>query len=207
MLIFCRDYFQRLERERLEAIARRAAWLMEWGGRKGEVKAIFDRIDTNGGGTITTDELSAWLNGSAIDEFGSFFGFSGGGDTPAADAPENEELPTWLIDPHWLESERAEIAKGSGPLALFEALDTDRSGAISWEGVRQWMDQGFDREEELKKLRAQRDFQLAQLAAAEEARRKAEEEAAAAEAARLAAEEVCAHSPRACNVPARHTAC
>ena len=59
-----------------------------------------------------------------------------------------------------------------------------------WQGVRQWMDQGFDRQEELKKLRAQRDFQLAQLVAAEEARRKAEEEAVAAEAARLAAEEV-----------------
>lgn len=71
LLLFCRDWFASLEAERLDRLAREEAWRREWSGKKGQLKAVFDSIDTDGSGTIEIDELA-----EALQQIPTFFGYS-----------------------------------------------------------------------------------------------------------------------------------
>ena len=115
LLAFCRDMYAELERERLDLLAREEAWRREWGGKKGQVKALFDAIDTDGSGVIDIDELS-----QALQQMPDFFGYSetgGDGGTP-------EGMQEWLKD------EVAGAAGGSGVIDLFKRLDADGDGKV-----------------------------------------------------------------------------
>ena len=50
---------------------REEAWYDEYTGRKGDIRALFDKLDVGGDGLVTREELQ-----EVFDGFGSFFGFS-----------------------------------------------------------------------------------------------------------------------------------
>ena len=109
LLAFCRDYFDAEEQARLDRIAREEAWRAEWSGKKGQVKNLFDQIDTDGSGFIDISELQ-----EALQQIPDFFGYSTGNDGAT---------PVGMHD--WLEDEVAKAAGGSGVHDLFKRLDAD----------------------------------------------------------------------------------
>lgn len=185
LIVFCRDWFEYHEQQRLDRLAREEAWRREWSGKKGKVKNLFDRIDVDGSGEIDIDELE-----QALKQLPDFFGYSAGDGEEGADP---SGTPAGMQD--WIEDE----VSGTGVQALFKRLDLDGNGKVDWEEfwsvIGQWLDDGFNRLEELRlkeqQLKEERDRQAAE----EEARRKAAEEAAA-DAERLAKEKAEAEERR-----------
>jgi Ca2+-binding EF-hand superfamily protein len=192
-LEFCRDWFNDILHERRERREREEAWRREWSGKKGEVKAMFDAIDTDHSGSIDYSELD-----EALERIPDFFGYSGSSSSESKD--EVGAAPAGMHD--WLEDQVAEhTSGGAGSRALFQRLDLDGSGTIEWdefwEVIGEWMDTGFNRLEELQAEELERERERARIAEEEARRRRVKEEqlaaaAAAAEAAlqaRLAEEE------------------
>ena len=102
MLRFCRDYFLELVRARNERLAREEAWRLEWSGKKGQVKALFDSIDADGSGSIDFGELE-----DALVRIPDFFGYSLDGG--AGDATDGMH--------EWLEGVACELLRS--PRVLF----------------------------------------------------------------------------------------
>ena len=73
MLAFCRDYFLEILQERADRLAREEAWRLEWSGKKGQVKSLFDSIDADASGYIDLQELQ-----TALKQLPNFFGYSEG---------------------------------------------------------------------------------------------------------------------------------
>jgi len=129
LLAFCRDMYAELERERIDLLAREEAWRREWGGKKGQVRALFDAIDTDGSGVIDIDELS-----QALHQMPDFFGYSDGG------TPEGMQ--------EWLKDEVAGAAGGAGVIDLFKRLDADGDGKVRGESRARYHSHGPPRRAE-----------------------------------------------------------
>ena len=198
MLVACRDWWVAADSFHRARKQREAAWIEEYTGRKGAVRELFDRLDVDGDGFITLQELEA-----VFDEFGSFFGFTAASaPTSAADADASSSARQMIGSdfPVWMEEE---IDAGNlGAAALFAKLDRDRSGSVSWDEfwfvIEEWLASGFDRVDELRQQREeraaaearQREEDARRLALEREAaEREAEERRRAEEAARKEAEE------------------
>ena len=190
MLRFCRDFFEAELRERAKRAAREEAWRREWSGKKGQVKNLFDQIDTDGSGFIDFTELE-----TALRVIPDFFGYSeaptgsieDGTSDAAGSGKASSAAPEGIRE--WLQDEVDKGSSGSGATALFTRLDADGDGQISWEEfwntIGLWMDTGFNVLEELRQKELERQRELERLRLEEEMRRRAAEE----EAARRAAEE------------------
>ena len=117
LLAFCRDMYGALEQERLDRIEREEAWRKEWSGKKGQVKALFDAIDTDGSGEIDIDELA-----DALQQIPDFFGYSGETGAEGGAVPEGMH--------GWLEDEVAAASGGAGVVDLFKRLDENGDGKV-----------------------------------------------------------------------------
>lgn len=84
------------------------------------------------------------------------------------------DMPTWLEE----ESKSGNL----GPEALFERLDRDKNGAVEWPEfwtvINEWLDEGFDRIDELRSTREARmaELERKRVVAAELAAKKSKEE-------------------------------
>ena len=193
LMRFCHDFFDAVLRERAERAAREEAWRREWSGKKGRVKDLFDRIDADSSGFIDFDELQ-----TALREIPDFFGYSepptgtedarslttGTEDACSSTSSEPGGTPEGMHE--WLQDEVDKGSSGSGAYALFERLDADGDGKISWEEfwntIGEWMETGFNVLEEIRQRELERERERERLRMEEEMRRRAAE----AEAARLA---------------------
>ena len=70
-LEFAAAWFARRNQEELDRLAQEEAWRQYWGGKRGEVKALFDSFDLDGSGAIDYNEMKQVLSSMP-----SFFGFT-----------------------------------------------------------------------------------------------------------------------------------